>query len=136
MNLLIKNVLILITLLISVISESFSQDNPDSVIYMVDKWGSTTITTLSMQQQEENAIPNPFAPSTPRTINVSEMCIIFMTIYDESNIKKKQFELTAFLPGNYIIKWWAFYENLPPGIYRFTFKWLDKYEEQKIVKLE
>jgi hypothetical protein len=113
-----------------------NQNNPDSIIYIVDKWGLTTITTLSTQQKEEQANPLPFAPSTPFTVEVRNICVINMRILDTNNVILEKYEFSALTLGSYCIKWWAFYKNLPPGIYKFKLQWLDKYEEHKIIKLE
>jgi hypothetical protein len=125
-----------IILFMLIIKASFSQNYPDSIIYIADKWGLTTITTLSTQQGEENADPKPFASSTPFNVEVSSACVINMCILDTNNVILEKYEFPVSASGKYSIKWWAFYKKSPPGIYKFTLKWFDKYEEYKIVKLE
>jgi hypothetical protein len=115
--------LILIILSVLILKSSFSQNNPDSVIYILDEWGLTTITTISTQQQDKHVYP--FCPPTPLPVNVTEMCTIFMTIYDESYMIKDQYEFKAFAPGRYNIKWWAFYEKLLTGFYKVVLEWQD-----------
>ncbi len=63
------NKILLIILFILIVKESFSQ-NPDSIIYIIDKWGLTTITTPSAESEKMN----PFAPPTALPVNVSKMC--------------------------------------------------------------
>ena len=131
-----KPELILLIFQMLLIKASSSQDNPDSVIYIVDKWGATTITTFSAQQREKYVVPKPSGTSTPFNLEVNNTCVIHMCILDTNNAILKKYEFPVSTPGTYSIKWWAFYDNLPPGTYKYDYKWLDKYEEHKIIKLE
>lgn len=104
-------------------SDSFKNvnlNNADFIIYVKDKWGLTTITTLELiNEKDTSKYPKPFAPSTPFGFNISEVTQIKMDIRDSTNKLMKSYKFDISEPGNYSIQWWAFYQDLPPGKYLF-----------------
>lgn len=115
--------------------KSIKANQADSIIYIKDKWGLTTITTLEqINLNKPGKIPNPFAPPTPFKLTVSEVSQIKMDIKDSTHKLMKTYNFNISAPGDYHIEWWAFYKDLPPGKYNYELDLPGKTEKHLIIK--
>jgi len=120
---------------ISYSDKNVNLSNADSIIYLRDKWGSTTITTLEQfNEKDTSRYPKPFSPSTPIGINISEISQIKMDIRDSNNTLMKSYKFDISEPGNYSIQWWAFYQDLPAGKYTYEFDISGEIKKYLIIK--